>query len=320
VGDAGPVRLFVVPADAAGIRLDVWLAAQPDAPTRSQIKLAAEQQRLRIGERAVRASFRLRGAETIALRETERLDAAFEPQAEPIDLLVLYEDDQIVAIDKPVGMVVHPAVGNRAGTLVNAVLHRYAHTPAAMLPQRAGIVHRLDRDTSGVILVARTVEAHEALSRQFRERTIRKEYMALVHGIVRQGGVIDLPIGRHPSDRKRMSTRAVRSRAAISEFEPRELLERSLATLLEVRPRTGRTHQIRVHLAARGWPIVGDKVYGRGSGASPTHSRQALHASAIELDLPVSGRRLRIESPLPSDLEMLLRSLRSGTPASRNPG
>ncbi|HYB99247.1 MAG TPA: RluA family pseudouridine synthase [Candidatus Limnocylindrales bacterium] len=309
-----------MPPGGGGARLDVWLAAQPDAPTRSQIKLACEQGRLRIGDRPVRPSMRLRGGETVVLVGSPAEDAEAAPVAEAIELRVLYEDEDIVAVDKPAGMVVHPAAGNRAGTLVNAILHRYSASAAAALPHRAGIVHRLDRDTSGVILVARTVVAHEALSKQFRERSVRKEYLALVHGLVRSGGTIDAPIGRHPSDRKRMSTHARRSRSAVSDYEPRELFERAGATLLEVRPRTGRTHQIRVHLAARGWPIVGDKVYGRRPGTRPAHPRQALHAAAIEIERPCDGRRIRIEAPLAADLHALLDSLRGGGPGRGNPG
>ena len=237
----------------------------------------------------------------------------------PID--VVYADRELVVVNKAAGMVVHPAAGHRRGTLLNAILHRF---PAAQLPgspERAGIVHRLDRDTSGLIVVARTVEAHEGLARQFRERRVIKEYLALVAARVRDSGEIDEGIGRHPRDRKKMSTSARRARSAVTVFEPLEQL--GPATLLLVRPRTGRTHQIRVHLAARGMPVVGDRVYGasaapgpRGRGAGKAAAilgrmeRQALHAWKLELSHPSTGRSLALEAPLPPDMASVLEDLR----------
>ncbi len=297
---------FSVSAEDAGERLDAWLARQPDAPTRSQLKTAADDERIRIGGKPVRASHRLRAGETVELLEHEPDANAGEVLGEAIALDVLYEDSTLLAVNKPAGMVVHPAVGNRTGTLVNALLHRDPTLAWPGQPERAGIVHRLDRDTSGVILVARTVRAHEALSRQFRDRTIRKTYLALVHGTVREPGRIELPIGRHPTERKRMSVTGTPAREAISDFRPLERL--GAFTLLEVRPRTGRTHQIRVHLASSGWPIVGDQVY--GSRVRGGFRRQALHASAIEFEHPEGGRHLRIEAPLATDFESLLGELR----------
>jgi 23S rRNA pseudouridine1911/1915/1917 synthase len=303
---------FPVPTEAAGERLDAWLARQAGAPTRSQIKSAADDDRLEVGGKAVRASYRLRGDETVDLLEHEVDLAAVSLRGEDIALDVLHEDASFLAINKPAGMVVHPGAGNRTGTLVHALLHRDPSLAWPGQPDRAGIVHRLDRDTSGVILVAKTVRALEALSRQFRDRSIKKTYIALVHGDVKHGGTIDLPIGRHPTERKRMSVSGRPARAATSDYEP---LERFGAfTLVEVRPRTGRTHQIRVHLSARGWPIVGDRVY--GPRARSAFARQALHAAAIELEHPDETGRLRIEAPLAADLENLLEGLRRGQPGS----
>ena len=299
---------FPATTDAAGERLDAWLARQSGAPTRSQIKSAADDDRLQVSGKAVRASYRLRGDETVELFEHEADPAEAALLGEDIALDVLHEDASFLAIDKPAGMVVHPGAGNRTGTLVHALLHRDPGLAWPGQPERAGIVHRLDRDTSGVILVAKTVRAHEALSRQFRDRSIKKTYIALVHGDVKSGGTIDLPIGRHPTERKRMSVIGKPARAATSDYEP---LERFGAfTLVEVRPRTGRTHQIRVHLSAKGWPIVGDRVY--GTRARNSFPRQALHAAAIELEHPDEKRRLRIEAPLASDIEALVEGLRRG--------
>ena len=297
---------FPVAPESAGERLDAWLAHQAGAPTRSQIKAAADDDRIEIDGKTVRASYRLRGGESVDLLEHEPNPAAAVLVGEAIALDILHEDATLLAVDKPAGMVVHPAAGNRSGTLVHALLHRDPSIAWPGQPERAGIVHRLDRDTSGVILVAKTVRAHEALSRQFRERTIHKTYLALVHGVVLQGGRIDLPIGRHPTERKRMSVSGRPARAAVSEYTPVERL--GAFTLLEVRPQTGRTHQIRVHLAASGLPIVGDRVY--GGRKRSTFGRQALHAAAIEFEHPEGGRRLRVESPLAADIADLLVTLR----------
>jgi 23S rRNA pseudouridine1911/1915/1917 synthase len=303
---------FPATPDAAGERLDAWLARQPGAPSRSQIKSAADDDRLQVSGKPVRASYRLRGGETVDLFELEADPAEASLYGEDIPLAVLHEDASFLAINKPAGMVVHPGAGNRTGTLVHALLHRDPALAWPGQPERAGIVHRLDRDTSGVILVAKTVRAHEALSRQFRDRSIRKTYLALVHGDVKSGGTIDLPIGRHPTERKRMSVIGKPARAATSEYEPLERF--GTFTLVEVRPRTGRTHQIRVHLAAKGWPIVGDRVY--GARARSPISRQALHAAAIELEHPDEKSRLCIEAPLAADMEALVERLRRGSAGS----
>ncbi len=302
---------FPASPESAGERLDAWLSRQPGAPTRSQIKGAADDDRLQVSGKPVRASYRLRGGETVDLLEHEADPDAAALCGEDIPLDVLHEDASFLAINKAAGMVVHPGAGNRTGTLVHALLHRDPALAWPGQPERAGIVHRLDRDTSGVILVAKTVRAHEAISRQFRDRSIQKTYLALVHGDVKKAGTIDLPIGRHPTERKRMSVSGKPARAATSDYEP---LERFGAfTLVEVRPRTGRTHQIRVHLSAKGWPIVGDRVY--GARARTSFPRQALHAAAIELEHPVEKRRLRIEAPLAPDIHDFVEELRRGKAA-----
>jgi 23S rRNA pseudouridine1911/1915/1917 synthase len=305
---------FAVPADAAGERLDRWLAGQSGAPTRSQIKSAAADSRLRIADVSVRVSHRLRGGEIVELLEPEHDPSAAAIFGEDIPLDVLVDDELFLAINKPAGLVVHPGAGNRTGTLVHALLHRDPSIAWPGQPERAGIVHRLDRETSGVILVAKSVRALEALSSQFRSRTVRKTYIALVHGTVREGGRIDRPIGRHPTERKRMSVGGHPPRSAISDYRPVEAFKDF--TLLEVRPLTGRTHQIRVHLSAAGFPIAGDKLYGGRS--VPGLSRHALHASAIELDHPGTGERLRIEAPLAPDIAALLDRLRGRPDDGRN--
>jgi 23S rRNA pseudouridine1911/1915/1917 synthase len=235
---------------------------------------------------------------------------AAEP--EPLPLVVLYEDAALLAIDKPPGMVVHPAPGARRGTLVNALLHRLGSLAGVGSPERPGIVHRLDRDTSGVLLVARTAAALEALARQFRERRVEKQYVALVRGALAATGTIDRPIGRHPRERKRMSVRSRHGRPAVTRWAA---LERFPGlTLVRLMPETGRTHQLRVHLAAAGHPIVGDRVYGGRPGAAQAvpFPRQALHAEEIRFAHPVDGRPMTVRAPLPPDIAALLATLRKG--------
>ncbi len=247
-----------------------------------------------------------------------------EPRPQPIPLEVLYEDEHLVAINKAPGLIVHPGAGHRDGTLVNALLHRFPRARWPNAPERAGLVHRLDRETSGVILVARTVAAHEALSRQFRTRTVAKSYLALVRGAVPAAGRIEVAIGRHPRDRKRMSVGSGRGRDATTAYEPIERF--GVATLLLVSPRTGRTHQIRVHLASRGWPVVADPLYGVLSSravsawrarwgeraeALASMPRQALHAWRIRFLHPIMQSELEIEAPLPTDFASVLERLRA---------
>lgn len=308
----GPRTAFAVPSEHAGQRLDTWLAGRDGAPTRSQIKSAADEKRLLVDGKAARGSFRLRGGESVELLESEREPGEGLLLGEAIPLVVLYEDECLLAVDKPAGLVVHPGAGHRSGTLVHALLHREPTLAWPGQAERGGIVHRLDRDTSGVLLVAKTVRAHEALSRQFRDRSIRKTYLALVHARVVEPGRIDLPIGRHPTERKRMSVQGRPARPAVSEYRPLEAFD--AFTLLEVSPQTGRTHQIRVHLAARGMPIVGDQVY--GGRRTSSLGRQALHAAAIEFEHPEGGRRIRVESPLAPDIEEVLEVLRGAVRSS----
>lgn len=318
---------LLVPPEAAGQRLDMWLAAQTGLATRSQIKLACDAGLILAGGSRAKASLRLKGGESVELLVYPLPGAApsgatgAEPEDIPLD--VVYADDDLVAVNKAPGMVVHPAAGHRGGTLVNAVLHRFPGSTWPGQLGRAGIVHRLDRDTSGLILVARNAGAHEGLSRQFRDRTLEKSYLALVAGSVTAGGRIEAPVGRHPRDRKRMSTAPRRGRAAASSYEPLEHFGRA-ATLLLVRPHTGRTHQIRVHLASRGWPVVGDRVYGPSPSALAKRAgpgrqlslllammaRQALHAWKLAFTHPGSGERLELEAPLAPDIAALLDALR----------
>jgi 23S rRNA pseudouridine1911/1915/1917 synthase len=236
------------------------------------------------------------------------LNAAVPSTAEPqrpeyIPLAIVDEDDSLIVVDKPAGLVVHPGAGNRTGTLMNALL---AHAPALAAVPRAGIVHRLDKDTTGLLVVAKTAEAHTNLVRQLAARAVEREYLALVDGVVARDGEVDAPIGRHRTARTRMAVTA-RGKPARTRYR---VLERFAgATLLSVRLETGRTHQIRVHLRAIGHPLMGDPTYGK-RGAKLELSRQALHAARLALIHPVRGDRREWHAPLPTDMRAAIARLR----------
>ncbi|MDD5713004.1 MAG: RluA family pseudouridine synthase, partial [Smithellaceae bacterium] len=246
--------------------------------------------------------------------------AASDLVAQDIPLSIIYEDASLLVIDKPAGIVVHPAPGHPEGTIVNAILHHCDDLCGIGGVQRPGIVHRLDKDTSGLLVVAKTDQAHRSLTEQFKSHQVRKTYLTLVVGDPREDdGVIDLPVGRHPVDRKKMSTLSRRGREALSRWRVKERFGR--VSLLEVDIETGRTHQIRVHLSAAGYPVVGDSVYGgtkRAAGIEDVAARnrlkafkrQALHAARLGFSHPVSGKELSFVSPLPEDMTELCAFLR----------
>lgn len=307
--------VVTVGAREVGQRLDRFVATLSDVGTRSQVKQLVDAGHVTVDGVVRKAAFILRPAMVVAVEIPEPVPSTVEAEALPLQ--ILYEDAHMLAIDKPAGMVVHPAPGSRRGTVVNALLHRLGGLDGVGEASRPGIVHRLDKDTSGILLVARTVSALEQLARQFRARTIEKRYLALVHGVVRgERGAIDRPIGRDPRDRKRMSVRASGGRAAVTRWTVRERFPG--ATLLDVAPETGRTHQIRVHLASLGHPVVGDAVYGgrRRPAAGPSGAllascpRHALHAACLSFTHPATGVPMRLEAALPGDLEGLLIGLR----------
>jgi len=282
--------------------------------TRSQAKAWIDAGRVAVDGRARKAAFTLRGGESVA----------FEPPpspppraaAEDLPLRILYEDEDVVAIDKPPGMVVHPAPGAWRGTVVNALLHRRL-VSSELSEERPGIVHRLDKETSGVLLVARNARAQLAIARAFHDRLVKKTYLAIVLGVPRpQSGTLEWGIGRDPRHRSRMSIRSRSPRAARTRYT---LLESFGAlSLVRLEPETGRTHQIRVHLAATGHPVLADPLYGsRHRRALPARGpgrdfpRQALHAAALELAHPTRGDTLRLSAPLPEDMGALLAELRA---------
>jgi len=298
-----------VAADQAGERLDRYLSSIVPGQSRSQIQRLIEQGQVVVAGRTAKANLAVKAGDRITLDVPE--PAPSTAVAEDIPLTIVYEDSDLVVVDKPAGMVVHPAAGHDSGTLVNALLHRIKDLSGIGGELRPGIVHRLDKGTSGLMVVAKNDHAHESLSRQFAEREVEKEYGALVWGVVQAGRRIDLPIGRDPKDRQKMSARSRRARHAVTRIT-RARHYRGV-TLCQVAIQTGRTHQIRVHLSAIGHPIVGDATYGGrkariAADLRPVLSleRPFLHAHRLVFTHPTDGRRMEFESPLPQDLQAVL--------------
>ena len=307
-------RTITVPEESAGARLDRFLASVLGDQSRSQIQRLIREGRIRVGDREAKPNQAIKVGQAISIDIPAPVDPT--PQPEPLPLRILYQDRDVIVIDKPAGMVVHPAAGHEGGTLVNALLHHVTDLSGIGGEKRPGIVHRLDRGTSGLMVVAKNDRAHEALARQFRDREVEKEYAALVWGEVMAGHRIDAPIGRDPANRKRMSAKARRSREAVTRIVRADHLGRAL-TLVRVAIYTGRTHQIRVHLSAIGHPIVGDSLYGGvrrrvpGDLRAVAHlERPFLHAARLVFAHPEDGRRMQFESPLPDDLQRVLDELR----------
>jgi 23S rRNA pseudouridine1911/1915/1917 synthase len=293
-------------ADDSGERLDVFVTRRLDGLTRSRVRRLIDDGHIQVDGEVAKASLRLEEGQKVSVALPEPTPSAAQP--EPIPLDVIYEDADLLVINKPPGMTVHPAPGHATSTLVNAVLAHSHDLSGIGGVIRPGIVHRLDRDTSGIIVVAKNDAAHTALAGQLKERQVEKTYVALVEGTPKPAeGVIDAPIARDPRNRQRMAI-VEGGRDSVTSYRVVERL--SGVSLVEARPKTGRTHQIRVHLAAIGHPIVGDRVYGH---ISPLAGRQFLHASRIVFAHPATGARMELEAPLPSDLRDVLERARSQT-------
>ena len=295
-----PLKL-TIPLALAGLRLDQALARLLPEESRSRLARLIEQGHVLLDGRAVAGARKVKSGESIEVALMPRQEeSAYRPEA--IGLAVLHEDDHLLVIDKPAGLVVHPGSGNWAGTMLNALLH---HAPASAQLARAGIVHRLDKDTSGLLVVAKNEPAQAALVRQLQARTVKRTYLALARGRVAANGTVDAPIGRHPVHRTRMAVVAD-GKPALTRYRVRERF--AAHTLLECELETGRTHQIRVHLASIGHPLEGDALYaGRGPR---TFSRQALHAWKLAFVHPRTQEAVAYESPLPADFRELLEGLR----------
>lgn len=284
----------------AGIRLDRFLTERI-GQTRSQVKRLIDSSLVTVNGVAVKAGYALRCADRIEVVIPAPEPLALEP--ENLELEIVYEDDDLAVINKPAGLVVHPGAGNASGTLVNALLHHCPDLSGIGGKLRPGIVHRLDKDTSGLMVVAKNDWAHQQLAAQIKAREVKRHYLALAHGIIKsESGIIDKPIGRHPHDRKRMAVRE-QGRQAVTEYQVREYFA-DRYTLVECRLRTGRTHQIRVHLAAINHPVVGDPVYGRKHGNLGSE-RQLLHAFYLAFTHPRCGW-MEFRAELPVDFQEAL--------------
>ena len=311
-------RTAVVPDSVAGRRFDAVLAELFPEFSRSRLSEWIKSGDALLDGKLVRGRDPVRGGETVTLDVV--LETQTEALAEDIPLDVLYEDSEVFVLDKPAGLVVHPGAGNPTGTLVNALLHR---DPGLHVLPRAGIVHRLDKDTSGVMVVARTLQAHTALVAQLSARGVHRQYLAIVVGALVSGGTASAAIDRHPRDRIRMAVRDD-GRDAVTHYRLRDRFRAH--TALECRLETGRTHQIRVHMSHLKHPIVGDPLYGGPlklpKGATPEliealrgFKRQALHAETLEFAHPISGEPVRCTAQVPADMQHLLRVLREDAAA-----
>ncbi|MBV2234216.1 MAG: 23S rRNA pseudouridine(1911/1915/1917) synthase RluD [Sterolibacterium sp.] len=302
-----------VPVAHAGLRLDQALARLLPQHSRSRLQAWLRAGQVCIdGQVITDARRKVWGGEWLDVRPLAADPQQLPAVAENIPLQICHEDEAILVINKPAGLVVHPGSGNWQGTLLNALLH---HAPALAAIPRAGIVHRLDKDTSGLLVVAKTLEAQTELIRQLQARTVERHYLALVHGLVRLGGIVDAPIGRHPTQRTRMAVVPLERHG--KEARTHYLVREQFAdvSLLECRLETGRTHQIRVHMMTLGHPLVGEPVYGRGQRsvlpALRAFPRQALHAWRLALRHPASQQEMDWETPLPEDFAALLAQLRT---------
>jgi 23S rRNA pseudouridine1911/1915/1917 synthase len=297
------------PADAGRVRLDQFMVGELPSESRSRIQSWIRSGFLKVNGGMVKTGHILRAGDVISLEKPE--EDPVGPAAEDLPVEILYEDDSIAVVVKPAGMVCHTGAGVKSGTLVNALLFKLGPLSAGD-PARPGIVHRLDKGTSGILVVAKCDAAHRELSRQFKERMVRKEYLALVHGVpAMRSGTIDRGLGRDPVDRKKISVRARKKRSAITHY----FTERTFpgAALLKIRIETGRTHQIRVHLSQLGHPVVGDPVYGGNRGVAGKSScmapRMFLHAQKLSFIHPASREEMSFCSPLPTDLVEFLERL-----------
>jgi 23S rRNA pseudouridine1911/1915/1917 synthase len=309
-------RRFLFSRDRVPERLDRFLAECLPEQSRSQLKKLIDESRVLVGGLPAKAGSRLKGGEDIAVTLPEPTPA--EAVSEEIPLKILFQDRQLIVIDKPAGMVVHPAPGHARGTLVNALLHHCDDLSGIGGELRPGIVHRLDKDTSGVMVATKNDAAHHHLARQFKAHTITRRYVALVHGLLAEDrGTVDRPIGRHPTQRKKMSGASRTGRRAVTHWRVLQRFEQDRLTLVELTLETGRTHQIRVHFSEMQRPIVADPVYG---GAGRIRSlgdpelrrmverldRQALHARLLGFIHPESGEYMEFTSPLPDDMQSIV--------------
>ena len=314
---AGQRFTLVVAAEDAGMRLDKYLASHLTDLSRTQVQRLIQEGQAAVANGPASVNYRVREGETIDLHVPPPRPS--DLAAEPLALNILHEDDDLLVIDKPAGLVVHPAPGHPSGTLVNALLFHCRSLSGIGGEERPGIIHRLDKDTSGLLVVAKHDRSHRHLAAQLKAKTLRRRYHALVHGAMpAQEGTIDAPVGRHPTQRKKMAVVARGGREARTHY--RVLEAWGALSLLELALETGRTHQIRVHLLSLGHPVLGDATYGPGARHWPgqpaleqamrSFSRQALHAAQVQFQHPTHGGGMTFSSPVPTDMATLLAQLR----------
>jgi len=310
---------YVVTKNEEGERLDLFLPRLNVSLSRSQGGKLITGGYVTVNGKKVKRGYRLREGDTIHAHLPAPQPPALTP--EPMDLSIVYEDDHLIVLNKPAGIVVHPGAGHWEKTLVHGLLHHCENLQTVGDWVRPGIVHRLDKETSGLLVVAKSVEVHRRLTSFFKERKIEKGYLTFVYGDVKgKEGIIDAPIGRHPKERQIMSTQSHKPREAITEWRVKERFQ--MVTFLQVYLRTGRTHQIRVHLNAIGHPVVGDPIYGRRKGLRnqaesvlkkkqvPLPTRQLLHAFHLKFDHPATGQEMEFTSPMPADMESFYQALK----------
>ncbi|MBI1908794.1 MAG: RluA family pseudouridine synthase [Deltaproteobacteria bacterium] len=294
----------IVSSSEAGLRLDLFLSTKDPDHSRSFFKKLIEEGNVLVNGFQKKVNYSVREGEEISCTIPPSKKGMIEPEEMP--LTILYEDEDLIVLDKPAGLVVHPAAGHQSGTLVNALLHHCRGLSVIGGVERPGIVHRLDKETSGVLVVAKNDFSHHSLSQQFKEHQVQKVYLALVQGEVKkEEGVLASSLGRHPVHRKKISSRGRHGKEAVSHYKVSKRFKGY--TLVEVKPQTGRTHQIRVHLSEAGYPIAGDSLY--GGKKSPFLNRFFLHATSLSFDHPREGKRMQFKSPLPPELDQFINSL-----------
>lgn len=299
------MKQYKINEETKNIRLDKILSRLDDDLSRTMIQKLLEDKKILVNGKVEKASYKTKVGDILEVEEIEAKEIELKAQDIPLD--VIYEDDDIIVINKAKGMVVHPANGNPDGTLVNAVMNICKDSLSGIGGEiRPGIVHRLDKDTSGLIIVAKNDKAHINLSEQIKNREITKKYVALVRGVIKENhATIDMPIGRSSKDRKKMAVRKD-GKNAVTHFE---VLKRYNGyTLLDIKIDTGRTHQIRVHLAEIGYPVVGDEVYSNGKNPFGVKG-QMLHAKSLEFKHPITGKNMKLEAPIPEYFEEVLKKL-----------
>ncbi len=308
-----PIITHTVTDKHVGKRLDIFIAHYEPRVSRSRIQTLIKAGLARVNGRSEKSGYKVKLGDSVTLDLPEK--KIYDVLPEPIPLYVVYEDPHIIVLNKPPGLVVHPAPGNYTGTLVNALLYHYGSLPSSgpegKERERAGIVHRLDKDTSGVMVVARTQEALRVLSAQFKSRTVQKRYLAVVAGVIKKGsGTIEAGLGRHVKERKKISVHTHKAREAVTLYKVKERFKN--ATLIEVEIKTGRTHQIRVHMAHIGHPVLGDRTYG-GAKATKLNEReiprQMLHAESLSLLHPETGHPMTFIVPPPQDMADVIKFL-----------